>query len=109
MTIMVHPARLEIDRICSMMTAAGIGERIIDRVRRLNPNPYEGCALRGFHRHNEREIAARWRYGLIPRKEFVAEFGREAFDKLKQPDIVRIGRRRFVTREAIRGRSWEHP
>lgn len=95
--------------VLAMMRAAGMSQRIIGRIEQLNPVMEEGCRIRGLHRATARENEMIWRHGHTRRKDFIGLFGRDAFDRLKPGDIVRHGRRRLVTQDAIRCRSWEHP
>lgn len=93
----------EHQRLAETLKRHHVGDAIAERVLRLNPNPRPGEGLRGIHRR----MNLRWHTGAMPKGEFIATFGRAAFDALPKHALFKSGKRRWVTREAVRERLWE--
>jgi hypothetical protein len=76
------------------LRARKVGEAIIERVLRLNPEPRVGVRLRGLH---YKEGAA-WGLprGLIQKGEVLRRYGREAWARIPRERWVKDGRRVWV-------------
>ena len=76
-----------------------IGEDIIRRVLRLNPNGMkEGSRPRGFFRKSLHQSLVDFSMGFYPvgKRAFIAKLGREAWDALPNCYKAKSGRRRAV-------------
>lgn len=78
----------------------GVSAEIIDRIIRLNPVLVEGQLLRGWHQKRFYDPRV-WRHEYVGKGEFLRQFGREAFDRVRKRDILKRGRRVFVNRAAV--------
>jgi hypothetical protein len=75
--------------------AQGIGDRVRERIRRLNPNPVEGEWVRGL-RHNRERVEMRALRHTITKGAFIRSHGREAFNRIPRSDHIKRGRRVYI-------------
>jgi len=79
-----------------------VGEPIIARVKRLNPEYYEGTIPRGIHYKKtlkHRSMTA----DLMGKRAFISRFGRAAFDAAPSRAIFKDGRRVGISYEYVLG------
>lgn len=86
---------MNVDALCR---ENGIGDRVRERIVRLNPSPKQGEMLRGWH---PKETARYFRFmcQYVTKREFIARHGRETWEKIKRSVLVKHdGRRKYVAR-----------
>jgi hypothetical protein len=93
----------DLQLLLDWMKQRGISPAIIDRVKRLNPN-YQRCEFpRGMRPRLPQLLPT------VGRGEFLRTHGREAYDSIPRMYIIKDGRRRRITAQAVRMRVWEAP
>lgn len=86
-----------------------VGEAIIQRVLRLNPDSHEGQRLRGIQRQETLPVKQFYR-ACVGKGEFIRRFGRPAWEWLKEYGWYdRDGRRVMISQEVVQDRLWERP
>lgn len=98
--------QVPLDVVDGRMRWAGIGAGVRSRVRRLNPNGVsEGSIPFGWHPTKTLKRERLWR-GEVGKGEFIANYGRQAFEAIKQ-HCRKDGRRVRVPVEVVQDRAWE--
>lgn len=94
----VHSTEYVIERF----RAFGVGERVLDRIARLNPNGVpEGAYPRGFHRKEVGVLTGMLR-GAMPVRDYIARFGSDAYRALPRHALLSFGgKRRGIRLTAI--------
>lgn len=88
----------ELDRALGSMAAKGVSSAIVERVARLNPNLHEGERPHGIHYKSFDD--PRWWMGCVTLGECHRKYGRAWAQAVPASQIVKRGRRKYV--------SWEY-
>lgn len=90
------------------LRARGLGEAIVGRIMRLNPDPKPFDILRGLHLAPTLHREA-LRADVLGKRDFIVKVGRDAWDRLPKHCVRKNGRRKYVTREAVLDKLWMLP
>lgn len=98
-----RPKRMSVEFMQAVLTKRHCCPMVVERVLRLNPMGFDqGTIPRGW---NRRLSPARCR-GAIGKRQFIAIFGRAAWEAIPDACLYRQGRRVYVHREAVEDRLW---